>query len=334
MTRFLITGGNGFIGTNLLLSLRQYVKDSYTVAIIDIDTPKIELAANETWYNLSILDAIAVGQVFEKAHPQIVIHLAALTSTEPEYQLEDYEVNTKGSDILFQHCEKQGIEFLVHTSSQFVNQAEGFPASDLDYAPHTIYGESKVISEEHLRSENYSFNWCIIRPTNIWGPWHLRYPYEFWKVLNEGKYFHPGSRPVIRSYGYVGNICWQIMELIKRRNEKEIARNVFYVGDAPMNMYEWANAFSLAITKKNVRVVPGAFVYLLAFTGSVLRTLKIKFPITLSRYKSMTTDNPAPMDKTLKLLGKPPHSLEEGVAITVNWLIPFWKEQAKNPTKI
>lgn len=329
MTRFLITGGNGFIGTNLLLFLRQSIKDSYTVAIIDLDAPKIELAANETWFNLSILDAMAVGQVFENEPPQIVIHLAALTSTEPEYQLADYEVNTKGSEILFELCEKYHIEFLVHTSSQFVNQAVGFPASDVDYAPHTIYGESKVISEKYLRSKNFTFNWCIIRPTNIWGPWHLRYPYEFWKVLKEGKYFHPGSKPVIRSYGYVGNICWQIMELIKRRNENEIARNVFYVGDAPMNMYHWANAFSLAITKRNVRVVPGVLVYLLACVGSFLRKLKIKFPITLSRYQSMTTDNPAPMEKTLELLGKPPYSLEEGVAITVNWLIPFWKEQAK-----
>ncbi len=41
-------------------------------------------------------------------------------------------------------------------------------------------------------------------------------------------------------------------------------QQVFYVGDEPMNMYDWANAFSLAITKKKVRVVPTFFVYTLA----------------------------------------------------------------------
>ncbi len=40
----------------------------------------------------------------------------------------------------------------------------------------------------------------------------------------------------------------------------------------------------------------------------------------------MTTDNPAPMKKTLELLGKPPHNLKEGVAITVDWLNTFWKK--------
>ncbi len=331
MTRFLVTGGNGFIGTNLVQSIRQSIEGHYSLSIIDLDSPKIELAAHETWYSVDILDASAVAAVFEKVKPEIVVHLAALTSTEPEYVMEDYSVNTKGSEIIYDCCEKSGIDFLVHTSTQFVNQAAGYPSSDFDYAPHTIYGESKVISEQSLVNGNYHFNWCIIRPTNIWGPWHLRYPYEFWKVLRDGKYFHPGSKSVIRSYGYVGNICWQILELIKRRNEAAIKKNVFYVGDAPMNMYQWANAFSLAINQKNVRVVPGAYVYALAVVGSLLRKIKVKFPITLSRYQSMTTDNPAPMDKTLHVLGKAPHSLEEGVQITVDWLIPFWKSLEQPP---
>jgi len=324
MTQYLITGANGFIGTNLVLSLRKYLSEPYSITLIDIVAPKIPLMENETWFNVSVLDERGIQGVFDKTNPAIVINLAALTSTDPEYVLADYAVNTKGADIIYQQCERFGVDFLVHTSSQFVNQAPGYPVSDIDYAPHTIYGESKVISEESLRGGRYSFNWCIIRPTNIWGPFHLRYPYEFWKVLKEGKYFHPGNKPVIRSYGYVGNICWQIIELIKRRNESAIQKNVFYVGDEPMNMYDWANAFSLAITKKNVRVVPTFFVYSLAVAGTVLRKFRIKFPITLSRYKSMTTDNPAPMAKTMDLLGKPPYDLQEGVKETANWLEQFW----------
>jgi nucleoside-diphosphate-sugar epimerase len=332
MTRFLITGANGFIGTNLVAALRTYIQEQYEVALIDIVEPKIALLQHESWHKLSLLDEEGIKNLFAKVQPQIVINLAALTSTEPEYVLADYAVNTKGAEIIYQNCEAVGIDFLVHTSSQFVNQAEGFPVSDIDYAPHTIYGASKVISEQTLRNGNYHFNWCMIRPTNIWGPFHLRYPFEFWKVLKEGKYFHPGNQPVIRSYGYVGNICWQIIELIKRRNEAAVARNIFYVGDEPMNMYDWANAFSLAITKKKVRVVPTFFVYALAVTGTLLRNFKIKFPITLSRYKSMTTNNPAPMEKTFELLGKPPYSLEEGVAETVAWLNQFWGEQKQSVT--
>jgi len=325
--RFLITGGNGFIGTNLVESLRTGIPGISTVTLIDLDTPKIELLPNETWLKINILDKDAIDAVFEKARPEVVIHLAAQTSCEPGLTLDDYQVNIKGSENIFEACEKYGIEFLVHTSTQFVNQATEMPASDTDYAPHTIYGESKVLSEQLLRNKKFGFNWCIIRPTNIWGRWHLRYPYEFWRILKEGKYFHPGRKKVIRSYGYVGNVCWQIIELIKRRNEPVVRKNVFYVGDAPVNMLEWVNAFSLEIKQKPVRIMPTFFVYTLALAGSMLQTFRVRFPITLSRYKSMTTDNPAPMEKTFGILGLPPYTQEEGVKQTASWLWTFWQRE-------
>ncbi len=330
MTRFLVTGANGFIGTNLIQAFRSYVQEPYSVILVDSADPKIPLQAHETWIKADILDAPAIQSIFKEKEPQIVVHLAALTSTEPELVMDDYRANTRGAEIIFEACEHYKVSFLVHTSTQFVNQAPGFPASDTDYAPHTIYGESKVIAEQMLREKRFRFNWCMIRPTNIWGPFHLRYPYEFWKVLKEGKYLHPGRKKVIRSYGYVGNICWQIIELIKRRTEPSISRQVFYVGDQPMNMYEWTNAFSLAMLHKPVRVVPTWMVYLLAATGSLLRKTGIRFPITLSRYKSMTTDNPAPMDKTFHILGTPPYNLQQGVKETTEWLEHFWSRDHKN----
>lgn len=326
MTRFLITGANGFIGTNFVKALRNAGAAPYTAALLDIAKPKISLNHGETWYNTNILDEYAVDQVFAAVHPHIVIHLAAETDYQPELTMEDYLVNTKGARHIFNACEKYQVEFLVHTSTQFVNQAR-LPVSDTDFAPHTVYGESKVAAEQLLREGPYTFNWCIIRPTNIWGPYHLRYPYEFWRVLRDGKYLHPGTKKVIRSYGYVKNVCWQIMQILSRKEEPGITRGVLYVGDKPVPMIEWANDFSLAITKKNVRVVPSFLVYLLAAAGSGLRKLGIRFPITLSRYQSMTTDNPAPMEKTFTLLGVPPYTQKEGVKETTDWLKDFWQDQ-------
>ncbi len=324
---FLITGGNGFIGTNLIEELRSGMQEPYTVTILDISAPKIELRANENWTSADILDKQVIDLIFELAKPAIVIHLAAETSCEPELTLADYAVNTKGSENIFEASEKYGIQFLVHTSTQFVNQAADLPVSDTDYAPHTVYGESKILSEQLLREQRFHFNWCIVRPTNIWGRWHLRYPYEFWKIVREGKYFHPGKKQVLRSYGYAGNVCWQIIELVRRRNEPAVSRNVFYVGDHPVNLLEWTNAFSLEIKQKPVRIVPGFIVYSLALAGSALRKVRIKFPITLSRYKSMTTDNPAPMEKTFTLLGSPPYTQQEGVKQTTDWLRTFWQRE-------
>ncbi len=329
MIQFLITGANGFIGTNLILSLRSNITAAYRVLLVDTATPKITLQPHEIWEQVELLDESRIHTLFNSNKPDIVIHLAALTSTDPELVLEDYKANTRGAEIIFEACEKNKVDFVIHTSTQFVNQAPGFPTSDTDYAPHTIYGTSKVISEQLLREERFHFNWCMIRPTNIWGPYHLRYPYEFWKVLRDGKYLHPGGKKVIRSYGYVGNVCWQILQIIERRNEPAIQRQVFYVGDQPIPMYDWANGFSLAIQNKPVRVVPTFIIYGLAMMGTLLRKIGIKFPITLSRYQSMTTDNPAPMHKTFEVLGTPPYTLQQGIQETVDWLTVFWTTQEK-----
>lgn len=329
MIQFLITGANGFIGTNLILSLRSNISSAYRVLLVDTAAPKITLQPHEIWEPVDLLDETSIHNLFNSNKPDIVIHLAALTSTDPELVLEDYKPNTRGAEIIFEACEKNKVSFVIHTSTQFVNQAPGFPKSDIDYAPHTVYGASKVISEQLLREERFHFNWCIIRPTNIWGPYHLRYPYEFWKVLYDGKYLHPGGKKVIRSYGYVGNVCWQILQIIERKNDPVISQQVFYVGDQPIPMYDWANGFSLALLNKPVRVVPTFIIYSLALIGTLLRKVGIRFPITLSRYNSMTTDNPAPMNKTLEVLGTPPYTLQQGIQKTVTWLKDFWATQEK-----
>jgi GlcNAc-P-P-Und epimerase len=326
MKKILITGGNGFIGTNLLLAIREKnVNHELAVYIVDLATPKIQLEENESWLNISILDRESLVKSFLNISPDFVIHLAAETSCDPTMKMEDYKVNTEGSENIYFACEKAKVDCLVNTSTQFVNQSDKMPAHDTDYAPHTIYGESKIVAETILRNGNYTFNWIIVRPTNIWGRWHLNYPHQFWKIVREGKYFHPGKQVVTRSYGYVGNVCDQILKLLELRNSKEVSRNVFYVGDAPINLFDWANAFCLSITNKPARVIPRPIVYALAVGGTILQKMKIKFPITLSRYESMTSNNPAPMEKTLKLLGTPKYSMQEGVDITTKWLFDFWK---------
>ncbi len=329
MKKILITGSNGFIGTNFIQTLRD-TQQNYEAILVDIVPPKIALNSNEKWFDASIMDEDKIENIFSEQKPDTVVHFAALTSTLPHFVASDYLINTEGSRIVFDACEKHGVEFVVHTSTQFVHQTDGQPESDTDFAPHTVYGESKVTSEKILREEKYTFNWAIIRPTNVWGPWHLRYPYEFWKIVRDGKYFHPGNKTVMRSYAYVGNVCLQIKQIIDRRNDADISKQVFYVGDRPINLYDWANAFSQSIIKRNVVVIPSFAVYGLALVGSFLQKFRVKFPITLSRYKSMTSDNPAPMEKTMQVLGESKYTLQEGVKISTDWLIDFWEKEKKS----
>jgi hypothetical protein len=99
-----------------------------------------------------------------------------------------------------------------------------------------------------------------------------------------------------------------------------IDRQTFYVGDRPIDLYDWVNGFSLGQTGRPVVVMPRFVLYGLALGGELLRSVGVKFPITTSRYKSMTTNNPVDMEKTFKVLGESRFTLEQGITETVSWI--------------
>lgn len=317
MTKIVVTGGSGFIGTNLI----DYLKNDYDLINID-KKPPIKSSHKDFWVSCNLLDKRKLEQLFRKERPQAIVHLAARADVDG-ISLDDYKDNTEGTRnvIYAANTIKNDLSKLIITSTQFVYQADGYPSSDWDYEPYTIYGESKVVNENDTRElVDKRINWTIIRPTNIWGPWHWRYPDEFWKVLSKGLYFHPRTeKPIYRSYGFVLNVCHQIRKILELPNDK-VHKEVFYVGDEPIELEKWVNAFSLAQTGRKVKVVPGNFIKFLAIFGDVTTAFGLGFPITSSRFKSMTTSNSAPMKKTIEVLGYPPYSLQDGVNITTKWL--------------
>jgi len=313
--KVLVTGGSGFIGTNLI---EELVKETDQILNIDIRPPNLD-AHLPWWSACDILDRERLISEFQAFMPDYVIHLAARTDTSSN-DLADYVVNIAGTENVLAAAKVTGsIERVIITSTQFVNQFRGIPKDDFDFAPHTTYGESKVLNEKAVRQAHLKCTWTIIRPTNIWGPWHPRYPYEFWKVLGSGLYFHPDGERVIRAYGYVKNVVFQMLKMIEVPSER-VNKKVYYVGDEPIDLLDWVNGFSIRQTGRKVRLLPRGLIRTMAYIGDALSVPGITFPITTSRYRSMTISNDAPMEPTFRAFGQPPWSLSEGIDQTVGWL--------------
>lgn len=320
----LVTGGSGFIGTHLI---EELLARNCELLSIDIAPPKIE-THGEFWKQVDILEPAALQRAFLEFMPTHVIHLAARTDTDG-HTLDGYEVNTQGTgNVLAAIKATDSVQRVIITSTQFVNQYHGTPRDEFDFAPHTTYGESKVITEQLTRQADLEPVWTIIRPTNIWGPWHLRYPHEFWRILGKGLYFHPGNRRITRSYGYVKNVVYQIMWIFASTPEA-VASRVYYVGDEPIELLDWVNGFSIRQTGHRVRVVPAVLLRGLALFGDALALINVRFPLTSSRFRSMTTSNAVSMSETIKAFGQPPFSLEDGIEDTVKWLSLHYPEIVK-----
>ena len=148
----------------------------------------------------------------------------------------------------------------------------------------------------------------------------MRYRREFWRVVERGLYVHPGHQPVIRCYGYVKNVVYQIRKIFDA--DVDLVRSqTFYLGDRPINLFDWVNGFSKALTDREVRVVPRSLMRALALLGDIPTYLTGKpFLINTSRLRSMTTDYETPMERTFDLFGENPYTLEAGIEETVKWL--------------
>lgn len=316
--KLLITGGSGFIGTNLIENM---VAGGHS-NILNLDLmPPLDSGQEKFWRSADILDRETLEKEVRAFSPSHVIHLAARTDCVEDTTVEEgYQTNTAGTQNLLDVLKcLDSVSRLIITSTQFVC-GPGYESGDMwDYAPHTVYGRSKCISEELTRSANLDFTWLIIRPVNIWGPWHLRYRNEFWRVLASGLYLHPSGPPVVRTYGYVGNVVWQIGRLFEV-DARLVAGKAFYVGDSPGDIYGWVNEFSLALMGKNVKKVPRVVLYSLGLFGDMLALAGVKFPITRSRYRSMTSDYATETRETEELLGRAPWTVSAGVVQTSKWL--------------
>ncbi len=325
MDRVAVTGGSGFIGTNLM----EFMSTLGEVELLNLDIkPPQEASGKKYWTKCDLLNPEEVHLSLHEFRPTKVVHLGGRTDMKGT-TLQDYSANHIGTANLIGALQQLStVERVIFTSTHFVVGPGPLPLHDLDFRPHTIYGQSKVESEKSIRRSNLNCVWTIIRPSNIWGKRHPRYPYEFWRVLKQGCYFHPSGKRVQRSYGYVGNLVQQIDTILKSPPEL-IDREVFYVGDPPMDLFEWTNAFALELTNHSVHVAPRPMLKAIAKIGDIIVGAGGKFPIFSSRYRSMTEDYVTPMEKTFERLGRPRITLEQGVKETVAWLRttgPFWQQ--------
>jgi len=328
--RILVTGGSGFIGTNYIEYLRENV-DEIEFINIDVRPPQIS-SHNLYWEECDLQNAEQVEQIFLNFQPTDVVHLAAKTDTDSD-DIDDYSANITGTENIITAIQGQStIQRVIITSTQFVKRPGTMPDHDLDFDPHTAYGQSKVRNEEDVRNANLNCIWTIIRPTNIWGPWHPRYPYEFWRVLSNGLYFHPSGKSAVRSYGYITNVIYQIEKIL--RSEKPIVHGkVFYVGDESIKLIDWVNGFSLALNNRKVTILPRRLIQVMGWIGDAFKLLGIRFPLTSSRFKSMTTDDVVPMNATIDAFGVPPTTLSEGIRESTDWMIDAGFVQRPNKPK-
>lgn len=319
MKKILITGGSGFIGINLIKAL---VERDYDVVNIDIRNTQYS-TQNIHYSKINLLDANELKSFFRDYNPQYVIHLAARTDLDGQ-KLEDYSVNSVGTKNLVEAISSVGtVERCIFTTSKLVCRPGYLPCNAEDYAPHTLYGESKVLSEKIIRQSDLPCTWCIGRPSSIWGPW-FGVPYrDFFINVAKGRYWHPGGVNPPKSFGYVGNVIHQILSLLDAPKEK-IHANTFYWSDYEATTIKgWADCISMKIRGEKTKEVPELLIKAIALGGDLLKKAGVSNPpLTSFRLRNIKTDTTTgvSLDAMKEISGPLPYTLEQGVNETVLWM--------------
>lgn len=317
--RILVTGGSGFIGTNLV---EHCLRAGTTVLNLDLAAPRAA-GHGRCWRKADILDCPSLKAHFAAFDPTHVVHLAARTDIDGT-TVEQYAANTQGVRNLVEAAAgAASLKRVIFASTRLVCKIGYQPRSDTDYCPTTAYGASKVEGEKLVRQlcAGAAYGSLILRPTSIWGPW-FGVPYRnFFDAVRLGRYLHPRGLRIHKSFGYVGNSVYQLDRLMFAPDAQVQGRTLYLCDYAPVEVRAWAETVRAAFGAPPVREVPVPLLRAGAAAGDALKALGMRNPpLTSFRLANLMTEmlhETAPLEAAC---GPLPHSLDEGVRRTVAWM--------------
>jgi GlcNAc-P-P-Und epimerase len=317
--RVLVTGGSGFIGSNLIPSLRAA---GHHVRSLDITEPRNPANA-DVWVRCDVRETADVASQLSDFRPTHVVHLGARTDLQGK-TLEDYSANIDGVRSLIHALKRAAVSpRVIYTSSRLVFEIGHTPREDFDYKPSTPYGASKIAGEEIVRAEARNVGeWVIVRPTSIWGPWFSTPYRDFFDLVAKGRYVNPRGHDIMKSFGFVGNAVFQIEKLLQA-DAAEVNERVFWLTDyPPTRVSEWAAAVADSLGVRRPLDAPMWALRGVAQAGDLLRASRVMSepPLTSFRLNNLITPMVYDTQSIEAIAGTLPYSMLEGVALTTSWI--------------
>ena len=308
----LITGIHGFVGSNLVLSL----KERHVLYGLDIVSPEKEgVTKTYSWDELEGVEGIdAIVHLAGKAH-----------DTKNEAVAQTYfDINTGLTRKVFDYFLKSSAKKFIFFSS--VKAAADFVVGDklteeVIPTPNGPYGESKIAAEnyilEQLKIENGELKMhgkqvYILRPCMIHGPGNKGNLNLLYSVVKKGLPWPLGDFENRRSFTSVDNLCYVVNGLI----EKEVPSGIYHMADdEALSTNELIREMCEVMGKKaHIWRMNKGLMKECAGLGTLLH-----FPLNLERLRKLTENYVVSNEKIKRALGieRMPVTAVEGLRKTI-----------------
>lgn len=231
MTKVLVTGGAGFIGSNLVDML---LENDFEVSVLDnLSSGKItNLPKDIQFINGDICNKETVHNALNDI--EVVFHLAAQASVAVSMKepLLDTEVNTKGTVTLLDEAIRSEVDQFVFSSTggAIYGEPESIPPNELSpEEPISVYGTSKLAAEKYISLyQKLGLSSSILRFANVYGP--RQDPHGeagvvsiFMNNIKQGKPIYVfGDGSSSRDYVFVKDVAKVAIEMISKPHAKPL----------------------------------------------------------------------------------------------------------------
>lgn len=328
--KVLVTGGCGFIGSNLV---NGFADQGCEVTVLDFGGQPFRDDVH--FINLDIRNK---QQVIEAcAGMDTIIHNASIVHTKHNQEDVVWAVNYNGTLNIIEACQQHKIPKLVYISSasavyegkDIENGDETLPYSSISQAP---YADSKIQAEKDVLafSGTTHTHACAIRPHVVFGIGDNRFMPAILEKAAQGKLKRAiGDRDKLSDFTYVANLVDAVLMAEERLGPgSPVSGQAYFITNGePMAFFDFVEK---VLVELGYPPIKGKVPYWIAYAAAAIAegidtlkggTLNAESGLTRFAVRYMVTHHYYSIEKAYQDFGWQPRiSLSEGIKITVDAL--------------
>lgn len=309
-----ITGGAGFIGSNLVNALcekghKPIVMDNLETGLLsNLSDPRIKFIES------SVTDYESVEKVFQNC--EIIFHLGARGSVPRSLlnPIATHRTNATGTLNVLDLARKSGAHVIFSSSSSVYGRNTDLPKTEnMWLGPMTPYAASKLSAEAYVQaySSSYGVPTTLLRFFNIYGPrqrpdhqYAAVIPKWIWSAMNGREIEVFGDGETTRDFTYVDTVVEILISAMENKRTTE----------GPVNL-AFGNRISL---------------------NSIIDLLRQEFPDLKVNYRDPRPGDVRDSQNSPNLIKElfpevEPIEFEEGFKKTMAWLMEHGESIANGP---